>query len=173
MSQLLFIQESLANLHKSIDDAVKDLTREQAHWRAANGGNHIAFVAWHYTRTVDNIVRFVLQRKPTIWMEGKWDERFGLDSKAQGTGMSPEEAAAVSISDLPDFATYMGQVWQETQSYLAALTEEDLVQQMTIRPLGDMALGHVLGNVLMTHGYTHLGEIYTLKGLQGLPGSPV
>jgi len=173
MSQVSFIQESLADLHKSIDDAVGDLTQEQAHWRAGDSGNHIAFVAWHYTRTVDNIVRFVLQRKPTIWMEAKWDERFGLDSKAQGTGMSPEEAVAVRISDLSAFATYMSQVWQETQTYLQTIKEEDLARQMTVRPLGEMTLGQVLGTVLMTHGFTHLGEIYTLKGLQRLPGNPI
>ncbi len=173
MSQLTFIQESLASLHNSIADAFKDLTPEQAHHSAGDDANHIAFVAWHYARTVDNIVRFVLQRKPTIWMEGKWDDHFGLDSKSQGTGMGPEEAASLRVSDLPGFSTYMDHVWQETQQYLNTITDDDLVQMLTIRPLGDMTLGHVLGNVLLTHGYTHLGEIYTLKGIQGLSGSPI
>ena len=173
MSQIAFIRDSLRNLHSSLDEAVQDLTPEQAHWRPTGAGNHIAFITWHYTRTVDNIVRFVLQRKPTMWMDGQWDQRFGLDSKAQGTGMSPEEAAALRISDLPAFATYMGQVWQEAQTYLGDVKDEDLQGSMTIRPLGELTLGEVLGTVLLTHGYTHLGEIWMLKGLQGLPSSPM
>ncbi len=173
MSQVSFIAESLASLHSSIDEATKGLTGDQAHFRGGSDSNHIAFVAWHYSRTVDNIVRFVLQRKPTLWMEGKWDERFGLDSKAQGTGMTREEASALHISDLAAFGEYMSLVWQASKEYMGSITDADLEQQLTIRPLGEMTLGHVLGTVLLTHGYTHLGEIYTLKGIQGLAGSPI
>ncbi len=173
MSQVSFIAESLASLHNSIDEATKGLTDEQAHYRTGSDSNHIAFVAWHYARTVDNIVRFVLQRKPTLWMEGKWDERFGLDSKSQGTGMTREEASALRISDLAAFGEYTSQVWQASKEYMGSITDADLEQQLTIRPLGEMTLGHVLGTVLLTHGFTHLGEIYTLKGIQGLAGSPI
>ena len=174
MSEIAFIRDSLQSLHSSLDEAMKGLSQEQAHWRGNDGGNHIAFVAWHYTRTVDNIVRFVLQqRRPTVWMEGKWDERFGLDSRVQGTGMSPEDATALRISDIPAFCTYMSEVWKEAQAYLDTITEEDLGRTVTVRPMGELTVEQVLGNTLLTHGYTHLGEIWTLKGLQGLQGSPI
>ncbi len=172
MSRASFIRKHLVSLQESLDDAAAGLSREQAHWRPAAGGNHIAFVLWHYSRTVDNIVRFVLQRKPTIWMEGKWDERFGLDSKAQGTGMSREDALAVSISDLPAFASYMKEVWREVGGYLDTVSEEDLDRKQMVRPLGELTLEEILGTVLLTHGYTHLGEVWLLKGMQGLEGSP-
>lgn len=173
MSQITFIRNSFQNLQRSLEEAMKGLSQEQAHWRPDDRGNHIAFIAWHYTRTVDNIVRFALQRQPTVWISGKWDERFGLDSKAQGTGMSPEDAAALRISDIPAFCAYMSEVWRESLTYLDAVDDEDLGRKMTIRPLGELALGEVLGNTLLTHGYTHLGEIWLLKGLQGLQGSPI
>jgi len=174
MSEIVFIRSSLQSLHSSLDEAMKGLSQEQAHWRPNDQGNHIAFIAWHYTRTVDNIIRFVLQgRRPTVWMEGKWDERFGLDSRIQGTGMKPEDAAALRISDIPAFCTYMSQVWKEAQFYMDTITESDLERKMTIRPLGELTLEQVLGNTLLTHGYGHLGEIWLLKGLQGLQGSPI
>ena len=172
MSRAAFIRKNLLSLQESLDDAAAGLSREQAHWRPDAGGNHIAFVLWHYSRTVDNIVRFVLQRKPTIWMEGKWDERFGLDSKAQGTGMSREDALAVSISDLPAFASYMKEVWREVGGYLDTVSEEELDRKQMVRPLGELTLEEILGTVLLTHGYTHLGEVWLLKGMQGLEGSP-
>ena len=173
MSEIDFIRNSLESLHSTIDEAMEGLTQEQAHWRPDGNGNHIAFIAWHYTRTVDNIIRFVLQRRPTVWMEGKWDEKFGLDSKAQGTGMSREEAVALTISDIPAFGSFMKEVWKETQVYLDTVALEDLGRTMTIRPHGEITLEQVLGTVLLTHGYTHLGEIWLLKGLQGLQGNPI
>ena len=173
LSEISFIKESLQNLHTSLLDSLEGLSSEQAHWRPNDQGNHIAFVAWHYTRTVDNIIRFVLQKHPTVWMEKGWDARFGLDSKAQGTGMSPEDSAALKVSSIPDFRSYMTEVWSETRDYLGNVTEDDLAQSMNIRPLGEMTLAQLLGTVLLTHGYTHLGEIWLLKGLQGLQGSPI
>ena len=173
MSKVAFVKESLKELHAALDEALAGLSQEEAHWRPGDKGNHIAFVAWHYTRTVDNLVRFVLQRQPTIWMEDKWDERFGLDSKIQGTGMAPEDAAALRISHVPAFCDYMKRVWPEAQAYLDTVAEGDLAQKMTIRPLGEVTLEWVLGNTLLTHGYTHLGEIWALKGFQGLRASPI
>ena len=173
MSKVDFIKDYMRNLQNALDEAMKGLSDEQAHWRPNDNGNHIAFIAWHYTRTVDNIVRFVFQRQPTVWMEGKWDERFGLDSKSQGTGMALEDAVALRIGDIPAFCAYMGQVWKESQAYLDTISDEDLPRSMTIRPLGEMTLEQVLGTTLLTHGYSHLGEIWLLKGLQGLQGSPV
>ena len=173
MSQLSFMRDSLRSLQGSLDEAIDGLSDEQAHWRPYDTGNHIAFIAWHYTRTVDNIVRFVLKHQPTVWMAGKWDERFGLDFKIQGTGMAPEDAVALRISDIPAFRSYANEVWKEAQTYLDTVSEEDLALKMTIRPLGELTLEQVLGTTLLTHGYTHLGEIWLLKGLQGLPGNPI
>ncbi len=172
MSRIAFMKHYIQKVHGSLDDAVTGLSQEQIHWRADEKGNHIAFVAWHYARTVDNVVRFALQRLPTVWMEGKWDERFGLDSKAQGTGMSQEDAAALRIPDIPAFCTYMKQVWREAQVYLDSTSEEDLERTMTIRPLGELTVERAIGTTVLTHGYIHLGEIGTLRGLQGLQGSP-
>ena len=172
MSEVTFLRNSIQRLHNSLDEALNGLSEAEAHWRPDEAGNHIAFIVWHYTRTVDNIVRFVLQRQPTVWMAGKWDERFGLDSKAQGTGMRPEDAAALRVSDISSFCTYMSEVWSETRAYLENMTEADLERKTTIRPHGEVTLEHIFGTVLLTHGHTHLGEIWLLKGLQGLQGNP-
>ena len=71
MSQIDYFRSSMSALHATFDEALDGLTREEAHWRPYDLGNHIAFIAWHYGRTVDNIVRFVLERRPTAWMEGE------------------------------------------------------------------------------------------------------
>lgn len=173
MSEIAFIKQFSGSVHGSLDEAMEELTQEQAHWKPADQINHIAFIAWHYTRTVDNLTRFVFRRQPTLWMEGKWDERFGLDSRAQGTGMSHEDAGSLRIPDLPAFRDYMKEVWREAQAYLDTVTAEELERVLTVRPLGELSIREILGTSILTHGYTHLGEIWMLRSLQGLRSSPM
>ena len=173
MFEIAFIKRFSGSVHGSLDQAMEELTQEQAHWKPADQINHIAFITWHYTRTVDNLTRFVFRRQPTLWMEGKWDERFGLDSRAQGTGMSHEDAGSLRIPDLPAFRDYMKEVWHETQVYLDTVNSEELERVLTVRPLGELPIREILGTSILTHGYTHLGEIWMLRSLQGLRSSPM
>lgn len=168
-----FVRDYMQKLHRDLVESVQGLSLEQLHWQPGQQTNHMAFLLWHYTRTVDNLVRFVLQRRSTVWMEEGWDQRFGLDSKAQGTGMAPEAAAQVRISSLEDFLTYMGQVWREADNYLATVDEVELNRVTLVKPLGELSVRDILGTSLLTHGFSHLGELWALRGLQGLRGTPL
>src|SRR3990170_3997254 len=120
------ISESLRGLHSQWDEAVGDLTPEQLVWRPDGRGNHIAFTTWHYVRTEDNVVRFILQdRRPTVWIEGGWDQKFGLDRIAQGTGWTPEQAAALRLP-MPAWVEYQRAVWKACEEYLSGLSEAGL-----------------------------------------------
>src|SRR3970040_485520 len=112
MSTVDFIRGGLRQLHQSYDDAVADLSSEQLHWRAKEKGLSAAFVPWHFVRTEDNIIQFVLQGKPTVWIEGGWDQKLGLHRTAQGTGMTLEDAQNLRIGDKAAFLDYMQAVWQ-------------------------------------------------------------
>ncbi|MCS7207109.1 MAG: DinB family protein [Dehalococcoidia bacterium] len=168
-----FLAENLANLHRNLIQAVQGLTPAQLHYKPAPHVNHIAFILWHYVRTEDNCVRFVFRRMPTIWMEGGWDKRFGLDSKSQGTGFTPQQAEQVRLPSVDEFLAYARLVFQETEQFVAGLSDADLERKVLVRPLGEHPLRFFLGTTFLTHGYGHLGEIWFLKGMQGLPGSPV
>ena len=173
MSTLDFIRGSLRQMHGTYRDAVADLTPEQLHWRANDNGCSMAFVLWHYYRTEDNIIQFVLQHKPTIWLDGGWDQRFGLDRIAQGTGMSLQDAQALRINSKEGFLDYMAAVATATDGYLAGLDDAALEQKTTVKPLGEMPVLNAIGSMCLTHGFTHLGEIAHLRGLQGLRGMAV
>lgn len=167
-----FIRSGLHQLHGAYRDATAELSLDQLHWRANDHGCPIAFVLWHYYRTEDNVIQFVLQRKPTVWLEKGWDRRFGLDRIAQGTGMSLEEAQALRVHSGPEFLAYMDAVAKATDDYMATLTDEELQRKTTVRPLGEIPVSDAIGNMCLTHGFTHLGEIQHLRGLQGLRGMP-
>jgi hypothetical protein len=165
-----FIHAELGRLHRSLDRALDGLTPEQLHAVPAGHpkANTIAWGLWHYTRTEDNVVRYVIQdRRPTVWMEGKYAERLGLPPVAQGTGMSIEEAHALRIKDVALFKEYMQKVWAATDELFARADAALLEKTVTIKPLGDMPAVRALGQVGLTHGMTHLGEIELARTLVG------
>jgi hypothetical protein len=162
----------LKQLHEALDGSLQGLTPEQLH--AIPGGhpkaNTIAWNVWHYVRTEDNVVQFVLQnRKPTVWVEGGYPDKLGLPPVAQGTGMSTEEAQALRIKDVPLFAGYMKKVWASTDEYVKRLTPADLDRKIALKFVGEMTLARVLAMVGITHGFTHFGEIELARTLVGAP----
>jgi hypothetical protein len=171
MTLVEFIQSEVHRLHAMLGAATRDLTPEQ--WHAVPGGsphaNHIAFEMWHYVRTEDNIVRFILQgRRPTVWMDGAWAERLQLPAVTQGTGMTAADAQALRITDLEAFGQYVRDVYASTDEWLANPDESTFANQVTVKPLGEMPAIRALGQVVMTHGFTHLGEIELMRTLMGL-----
>lgn len=170
MSTVDFIRGSLRQLHSSYDEAIADLSPEQMHWRATDTGLPISFILWHYVRTEDNIIQFVLQHKPTVWIEDGWNDKFSLHRTAQGTGMSLEDAQNLRIDSLDDWRSYQTAVWQKTDDFLAAADDEMLAQTTTVKPLGEMPVQNAIGMMCLTHGFTHLGEVQHVRGLLGLKG---
>jgi DinB superfamily len=170
MTLLESLTADLKRLHDSLDKTLDGLTAEQLHAVPAGHpkANTIAWNLWHYVRTEDNVVRFVLQnRRPTVWGEGGYPEKLGLHPAAQGTGMSADEAQALRIKDIPLFARYMKQVWASSDEYVASLKDADLDRVIAMKFVGDMPLARVLGMVGVTHGFTHLGEIELARTLVG------
>ena len=170
MTALEFIHAELKRLHGMLDKAIADLTPAQLHAVPASHpkANTLAWIFFHYARTEDNVVRFVLQnRRATVWAEGGYAEKLGLPPVAQGTGMSTAEAQALRIKDIPLFKEYMQKVWADTDALLAKNDPALLDRNVTIRPLGEMHAMRALGQVCLTHGMTHFGEIELARTLVG------
>jgi len=170
MTAVEFIGSDLKRMHAMLNNAIADLSPEQLH--TVPGGhpkaNTIAWGLWHYARTEDNVVRFVLQnRRPTVWAEGGYAERLGLPPVAQGTGMSTAEAQAFRLKDIPLFKDYMQKVWASTEEFVSKVDAADLEMVITVKPLGDMPKIRALGQTCLCHGMTHVGEIELARTLVG------
>jgi hypothetical protein len=168
-----FLRRALKNQHNMLDQAVGGLTPEQMHYvPPGTTANHIAFTIWHYVRTEDNIVQFILQeRKPTIWLDGGFHERWGLEKIAQGTGMTVQAAQAMRLPPVDDWLQYQTAVWQATDAYLGSLDDASLDRTVKVVPFGDISASTALNLPVLTHGHGHLGEICVLRVLQGLKSS--
>jgi hypothetical protein len=161
----------MTSMHNLLDKAVEDMTLEQLNFRPSEGGVSPFFSLWHYVRTEDNIVNWVIQRRSTVWLEGGFDERLGLPRTSQGTGMSEEEARALVLRDLTIWQEYQPRVWQATAGYLAAMDPAEFqARRVTIKPLPEMSLWDGLYGICLSHGYRHIGEIEYARGIIGLGG---
>src|SRR5438093_5247976 len=122
ITALEFIHGGLKQLHGQMDKQLENITPEQLHAVPAGhpSANTIAWGLWHYARTEDNVVRYILQnRRPIVWAEGGYAEKLGLPPIAQGTGMTTQEAQGLRIKDLALFREYVARVWASTDDYLA------------------------------------------------------
>ncbi len=173
MSTMDYFRSATQGLHKDLTEAIKDLSNEQLHFRPLDKGSHIAFLIWHDIRTEDLVINSLQQKKTPVWNAEGWDKKLGMDPKSQGTGMTAEQAAAVRINDLQGFLQYMASVFKATDAFLAGLKDEDLSEVRDYPMLGKRSLFQLIGGVVLSHGSSHLGEIWYIKGLLGLKGSPV
>jgi DinB superfamily len=170
MDNIQYLQHFITVAHRGYEDAIKDLTPAQFAHRPSDSTNHIAFTAWHWVRTEDNIVQFVLQRQSTVWIDAGLDVAWGLPRVAQGTGMAPVEAYNMPIPSTSDFLDYARKVWAKTGDFLARITQDELDRVTKVMPFGEIPVFQVLGQTLIAHGNQHLGEIWLTRELQGLKG---
>jgi hypothetical protein len=168
-----FVRQALRNQHNMLDQSIGDLTFEQFHYvPPGTMSNHIAFTIWHYVRTEDNVVQFILQdRKPTVWLSGGFHDRWGLEKAAQGTGMTVEAAQSLRLPPVDEWLPYQRAVWQASDDYLGSIDDSALEREVKVMPFGDIPAYRALSMPVLTHGHGHLGEICVLRVLQGLKSS--
>lgn len=160
--------DGIGQLNDWLDEAVVPLTTEQLNWLPEGKTVSAGFNAWHILRTQDNITNFVLQRKQPVWVEKGYFEQFNLPKVDQGTGMELATARAITIPDQGLLREYGAAVAAGCQEFLKTVPMESLDEVQMIRPLGEMPKWRVLRQVVMTHGFMHLGEINAIKGQLGL-----
>jgi hypothetical protein len=171
MTPLEILRTSMRSMHGLLDKAVEDMTLDQLNFRPREGGVSPFFSLWHYVRTEDNIINWVVQRQPTVWIEGGYDVALGLPRTSQGTGMTEAEANAVVLRDLDRWRRYQPAVWQATDAYLGAMDPAEFdARRVTIKPLPEMSLWQGLFGICLSHGYRHIGEIEYARGVIGLGG---
>ena len=150
------------------EDALKELSAEQINFLPEGRTTSIGFSAWHVYRTADNITNFVIQQKPPVWIAEDYVTRMGLPKVAQGTGMGLDDARGITIADPAMLLEYGNKVLGNVMEYIKATSLAELEPIQLIKPLGEMPRWRVFRQVVMTHGFMHLGEINALRGMMGL-----
>jgi hypothetical protein len=168
ITSLDVLRRGFAGMHGLLD-LMTNMTPEQFNFRPSEGGVSPFFSLWHYVRTEDNIINFVIQQKATVWLDGGYDVRLGLPRVSQGTGMTKAEADAVQIHDTGTWREYQQRVWRATGDFVASLDAEDLQKRRVyMKPQGERPLSEPLFLTCVFHGYRHAGEVEYARGVLGL-----
>ena len=169
MQTIPFIKMALHELHRSLVREVRDLSPEQMAYRPAPEANSINFLTWHLTRTEDAVFRRVAsgQATPSLWEREQWYQRFGLELRDSGTGFTFEQVEAFK-PDQELLLGYCQRVFDAVMAGLDSLTEDDL-DRVPNPDRPQNSVGQMLQSIVIGHGYNHLGEVRTVKGLQGMP----
>lgn len=160
--------DGIAQLAEWMDGAIEPLTTEQLNWLPEGKSVSAGFNAWHVYRTADNITNFVMKKEKPTWLTAGWAERMGLPPVDQGTGMAMESARAIEIRDAALLREYGEAVMKDTLAYVKDVPLATLAEVQMIKPLGEMPKWRVFRQVVMTHGFMHLGEVNAIKGQLGL-----
>jgi hypothetical protein len=151
--------------------------------------NPIIWPLWHIVRCEDITVNRIVADSPQVFDAEDWSARTRVPWRDIGARMTDEEVAAFSAEiDLAAFRAYRTAVIERTLAAAESLAPEvwdepvRLAQLLRVvmedkmlrfRPrdawLQERSKGSWMFSHVITHGYRHLGEAYTIRGMLGLP----
>jgi len=144
---------------------VEGLTADRLNTRLQDSANSIAWLVWHAARVQDDHVADVAGREQ-LWTANGWADRFHLPLEPGdiGYGHSPEQVAAVRVSDPSLLTGYLDDVVAATRSYVETLSDDDLDRVVDERWDPPVTLGVRLVSVV-GDDLQHLGQAAFVRGL--------
>ena len=171
-------------------DILPNVPLERMGERPGKATNSLSWVIWHLARFEDLMVNTFIQGKAQEMTSGGWMAKLGLEEARIGNSMGDEEITEFGDKiDHQAMLDYWAAVVDNTQAWLKTLTPEMLevvpdieanvasapdgapgAEPMYIKGHKGMDIGYLIKWPFNLHGYMHLGEMFTLKGLMGLDG---
>jgi uncharacterized damage-inducible protein DinB len=166
MTPVDLLNDAFQRVLQTATDAVDGLTAEQLAHRPGPEANPIGWLVWHLARVQDDHVADVAGTEQ-VWTEHGFADRFDLpfDEAAIGFGQTSDEVGQVHVAaDL--LAEYLHAVHEQTLSYLATLTADDLDRVVDTRWDPPVTLGARLVSVV-SDDLQHAGQAAYVRGLLG------
>ena len=163
-------QEGFEWASQLLEMVIADITPDQMTWLPPGTANPAGATYAHAICGIDIIVRGMIRGIAPL-CQSDWAGKTGI-SEPQLRATS-EWARSVQV-DLTTTRSYAQAVYADTNEYMAALTEEDLLQEkdLSVAGLGTRTVGWMLNALVIGHTNNMSGEISALKGLQGGHGYP-
>jgi len=163
-----YVREQMDNVHRHVDDVMKDITEEQLNWQPVGTLNPISTIYLHMLTGEDYFVQSVIQGESLCWVAQDWGEKIGV-RKPPEQGRSWDEFKTTKLLVAPMLA-YQQAVRGNTYRYLDRLTAEELDRSVNFGGR-ELPVAEVL-MTLVVHSAGHAGEIAAVKGMQGIKGLP-
>ena len=147
-------------VHAVLDGARPDVLL----YRPDHAANSVAWLVWHLTRIQDDHVAD-LERRPQVWTEAGWADRFALPLDAADTGYGHDaDAVAKVIADAASLLGYYEQVHQKTLGFVGSLAESDLTRVVDEAWNPPVTMGVRLVSVVVDD-LQHVGQAAYVRGL--------
>jgi len=165
MDAKTYVLKQINSMHFIIEDPLQGLTDDLLRWTPPGMANRIGVTLLH-TIAGQDVFTGMLLGQPTLWVSESWDQRFGLE-KSPGPGMD-WNALPTDRLTLENLCAYLQSVRNRLESYLQALTPEELDRKVDLfgkeQPAADVLI------LMAGHSLMHAGEIAALKGIAGVRG---
>lgn len=166
--------EQLTEVHKWFMQTLDGVTDEVAAFMPPGKANPIAGTYAHLVFSEDFFAHMLLQGKKPL-METDWLNKTGASEiqPSEWQEAYPKWLKSVKV-DMAKMNTYAETVFKASETYLASLTDDDLMKKvdMSAFGMGSRTASTVWGGMIIGHAYSIMGEISALKGIQGLKGYP-
>ena len=167
------LQEQIGFAHYALEETVKDVPIEIATHQPVGKARSIGSYYAHIFIVEDWGVNGLIQGHAPLFASG-WREKTGFDS------LPPLEQTKLLgwshhvESDVVSTHNYAQAVIANTAAYLNELHDDDLARMVNLEEIGfgQMTVGRILSDFVLTNCNFHTGEISCLKGSHGLKGYP-
>ncbi|MCS7002028.1 MAG: DinB family protein [Dehalococcoidia bacterium] len=167
MDSLSALRTLVKSSQTQLSTIMADVTPEQAMFLPPGTANSILMTYRHIVEVVDRFLNKSILGKETIWESERWGEKLQTDEQMR---MVRENADKIGVN-LSDYHTYAERVFAAANAYMDSLTEAELAREIQgFR--GPTTVGAMIATALISHSFTHIGEIAAIKGFQGLKGLP-
>ena len=155
--------DGFGRIREIVHDVLDGLTEADLQYRVDPLANSICWQVWHLTRVQDDHVA-AAGGLTQVWLSG-FDKRFGLPLDATDIGYGHTTAQAAAIRAPADLlAEYHDSTYDQTISYVSALTEDDLQKVVDRRWDPPVTMAVRLISVL-SDDLQHAGQAAFIRGI--------
>jgi len=172
-----FVRRIVRDARQVLDGTMADVTQTQADFIPPGIANPLGATYAHVVCSEDMIVQGMLRQTAPL-LAGTWAGRTGLSEPMPMPGPGWADygpwTRRVKI-DLAALRAYGQGVGEQTDSWLASLTDADLERPLDLSGIGfgQHTLATAVALLVVHHLATETGEIAVLKGIQGARGYPM
>ena len=163
-----FIQGCFQQHYNALMRAVDGLSPAEMAWTPNEQCSSIAFLVWHYGRTLDRWLHTRIKGDAQLWENG-WAKKMGCtsaDSNDTGYRYDLKQLQAFKAPQTGLLLEYVAVVRQEGVDYFESLSDADFDEITLANPRGgDISVG-VMCQQLIWEFNQHGGQIAYLRGQQ-------
>jgi len=164
-----FIEGCFEQHYNAMLRSVDGLSPSEMAWTPNDQCMSIAFLVWHYGRTLDRWLHTRVKGDAQVWESGDWAERMGRAPASPddtGYNFNLDQLRAFQAPETGPLMEYVAEIRQESVTYFGSLSDADFENITLANPRGGAISLAVMCQQLIWEFNQHGGQIAYLRGEQ-------